>query len=465
MKLELDKIKGLLAQAPAFSIAFDTTAEIAELFALVVRVVSSSFIIEHRCFSFRMLAKALSGNETCALLIQLLAVEAGLPLDKMHYTARDGAPVNGAATAQLQTLNPRLVDMTCLSHSINVSGKQFCQTCPHANTVIHKWAELGGNSFRTRREFHAQTNAKFQHLSKTRWFCWVEVGVQLYDFFEDVVLVLHDEGIGCPELRTALLHYIEENHLEVCSELALIVDSGKCLAKACYEFEGDGFLAPFAFDSMAALLRDGERFTGRGEYNEAIPDLPTVLEAVQMLIPNAGEEAQRHLLRLTAQKAEGPFDKLRYDTTHRLQSDMLTYRACRLLQPMFVANNTLDATTEELVHLNSLPHLQQYAAALALELPAYHAAAAAADWQEQPHSHAAWAFWRRNSLRLPHWARAAKEVALVMTSSGSVERVFSVYESVFNEQQDMALEDRRAASVMIRYNRAKERKSAGNNNN
>lgn len=72
----------------------------------------------------------------------------------------------------------------------------------------------------------------------------------------------------------------------------------------------------------------------------------------------------------------------------------------------------------------------------------------------------AWDFWRRHSLRLPAWYRAAKEVALVMTSSACMERVFSVYESIFSDQQEMALEDVRAASVLIRYNRAKERKTA-----
>ena len=138
--------------------------------------------------------------------------------------------------------------------------------------------------------------------------------------------------------------------------------------------------------------------------------------------------------RLTAQKAQEPFDKLRYDTTHRSQGDMLTYRACRLLQPMFVARNNLEALNEELVHLHSLPHVQQFTGALAVELPVYHTAAVAAQFRLEATAEdslvPAWAFWRRNALKLTYWNRAAKEVALVMTSSGSVERVFSVYESL-----------------------------------
>ena len=54
----------------------------------------------------------------------------------------------------------------------------------------------------------------------------------------------------------------------------------------------------------------------------------------------------------------------------------------------------------------------------------------------------------------------AEEVALIMTSSAFVERVFSIYDSLFGKEQQSTLEDRREASVLMRVNgneRKKER--------
>ena len=63
-----------------------------------------------------------------------------------------------------------------------------------------------------------------------------------------------------------------------------------------------------------------------------------------------------------------------------------------------------------------------------------------------------WKFWQASMIQLPNWYKAAKEVALIMPSSAFVERCFSIYESLFDEDQQAALHDRREASVMLRVN-------------
>ena len=60
-----------------------------------------------------------------------------------------------------------------------------------------------------------------------------------------------------------------------------------------------------------------------------------------------------------------------------------------------------------------------------------------------------------NSVRLPHWASLVMKLLLIQPSSASAERVFSLLNNAFNDQQDNALEDYLEASVMIRYNKAK----------
>ena len=81
------------------------------------------------------------------------------------------------------------------------------------------------------------------------------------------------------------------------------------------------------------------------------------------------------------------------------------------------------------------------------EAPAYRAAATGIDEELD-----AMLFWRQHRLSLPHWSRLAFIVALFQPSSAAAERVFSMMEARFDDTQSNALEDYRAASVMLRYN-------------
>ena len=63
-----------------------------------------------------------------------------------------------------------------------------------------------------------------------------------------------------------------------------------------------------------------------------------------------------------------------------------------------------------------------------------------------------WEFWKTNAILCPTWFKAACEVAIVMTSSASVERMFSLYDSLFNDYQQNALEDYKSGAVMLHFN-------------
>ena len=57
--------------------------------------------------------------------------------------------------------------------------------------------------------------------------------------------------------------------------------------------------------------------------------------------------------------------------------------------------------------------------------------------------------------QLPHWTSAVKKVLLLQPSSAAAERVFSILNSSFNDQQEHALVDYLQASVMTQYNNNK----------
>ena len=64
-------------------------------------------------------------------------------------------------------------------------------------------------------------------------------------------------------------------------------------------------------------------------------------------------------------------------------------------------------------------------------------------------------WWHDHKDQLPHWTSAVKKVLLLQPSSAAAERVFSILNSSFNDQQEHALVDYLQASVMTQYNNNK----------
>ena len=62
-------------------------------------------------------------------------------------------------------------------------------------------------------------------------------------------------------------------------------------------------------------------------------------------------------------------------------------------------------------------------------------------------------WWQHHAEKLPNWSSAVKKVLLVQPSSAAAERVFSILNASFNDQQDHALADYLQATVMLQYNK------------
>ena len=61
-------------------------------------------------------------------------------------------------------------------------------------------------------------------------------------------------------------------------------------------------------------------------------------------------------------------------------------------------------------------------------------------------------WWKQHEIELPNWSRACKMVLLFQPSSAAAERVFSLLQNSFQEQQFSALEDYIETSIMLQYN-------------
>ena len=99
--------------------------------------------------------------------------------------------------------------------------------------------------------------------------------------------------------------------------MALIVDAGEHIAQFCNYFEGDGFLAPYAYDSWHKLNEQMSIISER--YIEV--EYPSSLRAIVTQLRPDDIDAQQHIMQLTLGKVKLVKDKLEYDTLTRLDDN------------------------------------------------------------------------------------------------------------------------------------------------
>jgi hypothetical protein len=227
-------------------------------------------------------------------------------------------------------------------------------------------------------------------------------------------------------------------------ELALIKDSGEKIASFCNHFEGDGFLAPYAYDSWHNLNQHMDSVVHI--FQE--PDQHSTVRDVARDISNGNVDIEQQLVELTVAKAIRIREKLESDTYGRLDATLQTLRGCRMVGYQFIRDTNLEALQEEVQFVLRLPLAVPMIAGLEAELPTYKKIADSYNNGDTD----GWLFWRRYCTSLPMWYKIAAEVALVMCSSASVERIFSLLNCTFDEHQHQALNDYKEASIRIRYN-------------
>ena len=128
------------------------------------------------------------------------------------------------------------------------------------------------------------------------------------------------------------------------------------------------------------------------------------------------------------------------DTT--LQGPLAAFKTARFFSPQKLYDLQPDASSIE--SLRAFPFFyDEDLQSLKAELPAYLAKAAGVASSIDPLQ-----WWQRNATCLPHWASAARKVVLVQPSSAASERVFSLLNSAFGDQQDNMLQDYLEASLM-----------------
>ena len=115
-----------------------------------------------------MLAKSLCGEELARELISVLSVTYNIPTNQLLACMSDHSSVNNTAVRTLKIAYPQLIDIGCLSHTIDHVGEHFVM--PHLSECISNWINLFSHSPKTKMIWKEQTDRSMSSYSATRWW-------------------------------------------------------------------------------------------------------------------------------------------------------------------------------------------------------------------------------------------------------------------------------------------------------
>ena len=133
---------------------------------------------------------------------------------------------------------------------------------------------------------------------------------------------------------------------------------------------------------------------------------------------------------------------------------LLWWKFCRVFDPFHAADAPVDSLRDDLRHI--FPQLESHLPYLQASLDVYRGHAA-----EHAHAHAAehaqhpttLSFWMAKKDSLIGWFECFQFVSVLQPTSAAAERVFAILRTKFSSCQESTLEDYKAASVKMTFNK------------
>ena len=336
---EVSRIKDEI-QGKSLGIIFDGTTHVCEAFAIVVRFISDSRTIEQRLVKIQLLAKCLTGQEVARELISVLSTQFGIGSNSITAVMRDRASINNVALKTLKIVYPALLDVGCMSHTLNLVGEHF--KLPNLLDFLNSWLLLFSHSTKTKFLWRELTGKSMATYSHTRWWSKWEVMHQLLQYFGDgKPFLLQHSDIGT-HTRPKLLAYFEDSeklkYLKV--ELAAIVDYGEPFVKATYSLEGDGPLILSCYELVQEVVASIKV--------ENVPNLQAVIVQLSQHV------AVQQQLKVYAKQCIQPgLDYFNQQLQSSLKDSLTAFKAARLCNPCKLHQLNPDASSVD--QLGSFP--------------------------------------------------------------------------------------------------------------
>ena len=352
---EVSRIKDEI-QGKSLCVIFDGTTHVCEAFAIVVWFISDLWSIEQRLAKIQLLAKCLTGQEVACKLISVLSTQFSISSNSIVAVMRDRASINNVALRMLKIVYPALLEVGCMSHTLNLVGEHF--KLPNLFDFLNSWLLLFSHSTKTKFLWKELTGKSMATYSHTRWWSKWEVMHQLLQYFGDVKpFLLQHSDIGT-HTRPKLLAYFEDpeklKYLKV--ELAAIVDYGEPFVNVTYNLEGDWPLALSCYELVQEVVASIKV--------ENVPNLQAVI------VQTSHVAVQQQLKGYAQQCIQPGLDYFNQQLQSSLKDSLAAFKAAHLCNPYKLHQLNPDASSVD--QLGSFPFVtSKEISDLKEELPAY----------------------------------------------------------------------------------------------
>ena len=411
------------------SVIFDGTTRLGEALAIVVRFVSDEWSLEQRLVKLQLLTKSMSGEEIARELINVLSVGYSIDSSRLLACMRDRASSNNVAVRTLKIVYPKLLDVGCFSHTIDRVGEYF--NIPILSEFTSAWIMMFSHSPKVRLLWKEQTGRAMGSYSATRWWSRWEIMKQLMVQYPEIEKFLTSNPEVTPASHSKLTAFFQDKQKNVYLqlELAAIIDWGEPFVKTTYNLEGDGPLVLQCYEVVDLLITAIR-----------LAHTPSVRAIAQRLAP------QVQLLTYANNCIKPGLEYFNRQLDTSLKVPLEAFKTARLFYPPKAYS--MQPTVAVVDSLNCFPFIDgEVIELLKTELPVYLAKCA-----NTGENFSTMKWWKLNGPGLPNWAASVRKVLLVQPSSATSERVFSLLNASFHEQQDAALQDYLEASLMLQYN-------------
>ena len=239
-------------QGKDVSLIFDGTTRLGEVLVVILHFLDG-WTVKQRLVSVNFLQKSVIGEELARLIISVLSVSLGVESGRLLAVMRDGASVNSAALRTVAVVYPALLDMCCISHTLDHVGDKF--RVPTVSLFFTLWVSLFAHSPKVRAKWKEKTGRAMATYSHTQWWSRWEIMQQVLEQFGDVEPFLRENPDLSTATRAKLLEILlnPQQLLILKVELAAVVDIGVHFVKATYSLEGDGVLVLKCYEEILKI--------------------------------------------------------------------------------------------------------------------------------------------------------------------------------------------------------------------
>lgn len=473
LEMERELVATELGKERNYSVIFDGVTKVAETYCIIFRFVNANdWKICQRLVDFRMVDCSMKQENLAGMLIECIMRIARAPTENLSAAIADGVAVNLAAIRRLQLVGIDCNPLVCHSHGEALVGGRINRSLDNYKKFQKSWNTMIVKSTTARDKWSDVIEKAPVRCGGTRWWEELEQAVELLAHYRDLLPFLRSPDLNgiCTGSTASMQRVIDDNQAELDVELAALVEYGTPFAATTYQLEGDKFLMPFVAEKMRKLVAHTNKILIEEDH-------PGITAAAMRYATDATTGVVNgHLRRQLEQHARdcladahqffldvlvtAPEEGGGRHGRFRYGPQLVMYDAAELVRPDFVVGAGIDINTVDLLRKFNKLTDDAVIALLKTEFPAYVVLAATVDAADVNDPDKLWAFWKKQT-HLPAWRSAVKEIALYSPSSAGAERVFSMYKAMFDDSQALAGENKRCASITIRYNQVQREKERG----